>query len=134
MRRTLILAALACAAGWGQTDECKPSVWKKVKTPALSRPAIQRRPGAAGCACQMGGDFAAGLRPISTSGTFAAIGQSPSIRIACARGAAKFHAILDSYSIAHSFEVYTGTSAVAGRFQNHVMPFFSRNLCASGRC
>ena len=35
-----------------------------------------------------------------------------------------------------AFEVYHGThtSAVADRFQNHVLPFFSRNLCATGNC
>ena len=45
-------------------------------------------------------------------------------------GATKLHEILDSYGIANSFEIYSGThtSAVADRFQNHVMPFFSKNL------
>lgn len=44
--------------------------------------------------------------------------------------AIKLHAILDNYDIQNSFEVYHGThtSAVADRFQNHVMPFFSKNL------
>jgi enterochelin esterase-like enzyme len=43
----------------------------------------------------------------------------------------KLHEILDSYGIKNSFEMYSGThtSAVADRFQNHVMPFFSQNLC-----
>ncbi|MGH7578120.1 MAG: esterase, partial [Longimicrobiales bacterium] len=38
--------------------------------------------------------------------------------------------------IAHDFEVYPGThtSAVAVRFQNHVLPFFSRHLCATEPC
>jgi enterochelin esterase-like enzyme len=51
-------------------------------------------------------------------------------------GASKLHEILDSYGIANSFEVYSGThtSAVADRFQNHVMPFFSKNLCATAGC
>ncbi len=42
----------------------------------------------------------------------------------------KMHDILDSYGIKNSFEMYHGThtSAVADRFQNHVMPFFSKNL------
>lgn len=45
-------------------------------------------------------------------------------------GAAKLHEILESYGIAHRFEVYHGThtSGVAVRFQNYVMPFFSQNL------
>jgi enterochelin esterase-like enzyme len=51
-------------------------------------------------------------------------------------GAAKLHEILDSYGIANTFEVYPGThtSAVADRFQNHVMPFFSKTLCANRNC
>jgi hypothetical protein len=45
----------------------------------------------------------------------------------------KLHDALEKYSIHNSFEVYTGThtSAVADRFQNHVMPFFSAHLCDS---
>jgi enterochelin esterase-like enzyme len=48
----------------------------------------------------------------------------------------KLHEILDSYGIRNSFEIYHGThtSAVADRFQNHVMPFFSQNLCATKSC
>lgn len=49
---------------------------------------------------------------------------------------AKLHDVLDKYGIANSFEVYQGThtSAVADRFQNHVMKFFSQNLCSSSDC
>ena len=45
-------------------------------------------------------------------------------------GAQKLHEILDNYGIENSFEIYHGThtSAVADRFQNHVIPFFSKNL------
>ena len=48
----------------------------------------------------------------------------------------KLHNILDSYGIQNSFELYHGThtSAVADRFQNHVLPFFSRNLCFTKSC
>jgi enterochelin esterase-like enzyme len=48
----------------------------------------------------------------------------------------KLHEILDSYGISNSFEIYHGThtSAVSVRFQNHVMPFFSKNLCFSKSC
>jgi enterochelin esterase-like enzyme len=51
-------------------------------------------------------------------------------------GAAKLHEILDSYGVANRFEVYSGThtSALADRFQNHVLPFFSRNLCFGPDC
>ncbi|MGA2182330.1 MAG: alpha/beta fold hydrolase [Bryobacteraceae bacterium] len=46
------------------------------------------------------------------------------------------HEVLDTYGIANAFEIYHGThtSAVADRFQNHVLPFFSRNLCAGAKC
>jgi enterochelin esterase-like enzyme len=42
----------------------------------------------------------------------------------------KLHEVLDEYGIANGFEIYHGThiSAVADRFQNHVLPFFSQNL------
>ncbi len=50
--------------------------------------------------------------------------------------AAKLHDIFDKYGLANSFEIYPGThtSAVADRFQNHVLPFFSHNLCFSEGC
>ena len=48
----------------------------------------------------------------------------------------RLHDVLDKYGIAHSFEVYSGThtSRVADRFQNHVMPSFSQNLCFEANC
>ena len=51
-------------------------------------------------------------------------------------GAQKLHEILDNYGVANTFEIYHGThtSAVADRFQNHVLPFFSSNLCSSSDC
>lgn len=50
--------------------------------------------------------------------------------------AGKLHEALDKYGIANSFEVYPGThtSKVADRFQNNVMPFFSRSLCFLPGC
>ena len=49
----------------------------------------------------------------------------------------KLHDVLDKYEIKNSFEVYKGThtSRVADRFQNHVIPFFSQNMCfQQGEC
>lgn len=50
--------------------------------------------------------------------------------------ATKMHGIFDKYGIANSFEIYQGThtSAVADRFQNHVMPFFNKSLCFQSGC
>jgi enterochelin esterase-like enzyme len=48
----------------------------------------------------------------------------------------KLHDAMDKYGIANSFELYQGThtSAVAVRFQNYVLPFFSKNLCFANNC
>ena len=50
--------------------------------------------------------------------------------------ARKLHDVLDLYGISNSFQIYSGThtSAVADRFQNHVLPFMSRTLCHRGKC
>jgi len=43
----------------------------------------------------------------------------------------KVHQLFDKYGIQNGFELFHGThtSRVAFRFQNHVLPFFSKNLC-----
>ena len=60
------------------------------------------------------------------------VGDQDGLRV----DAGKLHGVLDTYGIANSFEVYQGThtSKVADRFQNHVMPFFNKNLCAQNDC
>jgi enterochelin esterase-like enzyme len=60
------------------------------------------------------------------------VGDQDGLRV----DAGKLHDILDNYGVAHSFEIYSGThtSAVADRFQNHVMPFFGKNLCSGKSC
>ena len=52
------------------------------------------------------------------------VGDQDGLRV----DAGKLHDILDTYGIANTFEIYPGThtSAVAVRFQNYVMPFFSQ--------
>jgi enterochelin esterase-like enzyme len=60
------------------------------------------------------------------------VGDQDGLRV----DAGKLHDVFDNYGIANSFEIYPGThtSAVADRFQNHVMPFFSKNLCFEANC
>ena len=60
------------------------------------------------------------------------VGDQDGLRI----DAGKLHDVFDKYGIANSFEIYPGThtSAVADRFQNHVLPFFSKNLCFEAGC
>jgi hypothetical protein len=50
--------------------------------------------------------------------------------------AGKLHDILDNHGITNTSEICSGTytSAVADRFQNHVLPFFSKNLCFTAGC
>lgn len=50
--------------------------------------------------------------------------------------AIKLHDELDRYGIPNTFEAYPGThtSAVAVRFQNQVLPFFSETLCGAEGC
>jgi S-formylglutathione hydrolase FrmB len=60
------------------------------------------------------------------------VGDQDGLRV----DAGKLHDVLDTYGIANSFEIYPGThtSAVADRFQNHLMKFFSQNLCFDAGC
>jgi enterochelin esterase-like enzyme len=60
------------------------------------------------------------------------VGDEDGLRI----DAGKLHEVFDRYGIANTFEIYHGThtSAVADRFQNHVLQFFSKNLCSTGKC
>jgi enterochelin esterase-like enzyme len=60
------------------------------------------------------------------------VGDQDGLRV----DAGKLRDALDKYGIANSFEIYEGThtSKVADRFQNHVMPFFSQNLCLKAGC
>lgn len=48
----------------------------------------------------------------------------------------KLHDALDAYGIANTFEIYSGThtSKLGERFQRHVLPFFSANLCFKADC
>ena len=60
------------------------------------------------------------------------VGDQDGLRV----DSAKLHDALNRYQIANSFEIYSGThtSKVADRFQNHVLPFFHRTLCADKAC
>jgi S-formylglutathione hydrolase FrmB len=60
------------------------------------------------------------------------VGDQDGLRV----DAGKLHDVLDTYRITNDFEVYQGThtSKVADRFQNHVIPFFSKSLCFENDC
>jgi enterochelin esterase-like enzyme len=48
----------------------------------------------------------------------------------------RLHETMNTYGIASTFEEYEGdhTNRLGDRFQNHVLPFFSRTLCLETRC
>ena len=54
------------------------------------------------------------------------VGDQDGLRV----DAGKLHDLFDQYGVVNTFEIYPGThtSDVAVRFQEHVMPFFSRTL------
>jgi S-formylglutathione hydrolase FrmB len=60
------------------------------------------------------------------------VGDQDGLRI----DAGKLHDVLDKYGISNTLQVYPGThtSAVADRFQNHILPFFSESLCFRAEC
>ena len=60
------------------------------------------------------------------------VGDQDGLRV----DAGKLHDNFDKYGITNTFEIYSGThtSKVADRFQNHVLPFFSRSLCFEANC
>ncbi|HKE55739.1 MAG TPA: alpha/beta fold hydrolase [Pyrinomonadaceae bacterium] len=60
------------------------------------------------------------------------VGDQDGLRV----DSSKLHDALAKYGVVNSFVVYSGThtSKVADRFQNHVLPFFSRNLCFQATC
>ncbi|WP_294063116.1 alpha/beta hydrolase-fold protein [Sphingomonas sp.] len=66
---------------------------------------------------------------------YRAIGLDVGDRDGLKGDAVKLHETLDRYGIANSFEIYSGdhTSDVATRFQDHVIPFFAKNLVFEAR-
>ncbi len=50
--------------------------------------------------------------------------------------AGKLRDILDNHGITNTSEICSGTctNPVADRFQNYIMPFFSKNLCSGKNC
>jgi len=62
--------------------------------------------------------------------------QSPRPNTGLGADARALREALDRYGIANTFEVYPGThtSRIAVRFQQHVLPFLHRTLCADDAC
>jgi len=120
---------LAVAAAWAPNPANPPLYLDLPTKDGVTQPEVSAKM-AANSPLAFIDQYIAGLR------TYRAISMDVGDQDGLRLDATKLHSILDSYGIANSFEIYQGThtSAVADRFQNHVMPFFSKNLCFTAGC
>jgi len=124
-----VRAQLATAAAWSPDPKNPPFYLDLPTKDGVAQPDVLAR-WAANAPLAFVDQYIANLkqyRAISMD-----VGDQDSLRI----DAGKLHDVLDKYGIANTFEIYQGThtSAVADRFQSHVIPFFSRNLCFTAEC
>ncbi|HVO08004.1 MAG TPA: alpha/beta hydrolase-fold protein [Burkholderiaceae bacterium] len=120
---------LATAAAWSP-DPGNPPLYLDLPIKAgASQPDVLAR-WAANAPLALVDQYVADLRRYR--GIAIDVGDQDGLRV----DAGRLHEILDRYGIANSFDVYPGThtSAVADRFQNHVLPFMSRTLCFQDKC
>ena len=122
-------AQLADAAAWSPNPKNPPLYLDLPVKDGAIQPAVLAK-WAANAPLAFIDQYIAGLR--SYHGVALDVGDQDGLR----GDTGTLHDVLDEYGIQHSFEVYPGThtSAVADRFQNHVVPFFSQNLCFASGC
>jgi enterochelin esterase-like enzyme len=122
-------ATLASAAAWSPNPKNPPLYLDLPTKEGAAQPDVLAK-WAANAPLAFTDQYIGGLRRYRSISLD--VGDQDGLRV----DTAKLHGILDEYGIANSFEVYSGThtSKVADRFQNHVMPFFSQNLCFESSC
>jgi len=122
-------AQLATAAAWSPNPKNPPLYLDLPTENGVARPDVLAK-WAANAPLAFVDQYIANLRQYR--GIAIDVGDQDGLRT----GATKLHEILDTYGVGNTFDVYPGThtSAVAVRFQNFVMPFFSKNLCAGNDC
>ena len=116
-------ATLASAAAWSPNPQAPPFFLDLPTKDGEPQPGVLAR-WAANAPLAIVDQHVANLR------RYTAIALDCGDRDGLRADTAELHRILDSYGIANSFELYPGdhVSAVADRMQNHVLPFFGRNL------
>jgi len=121
----LLRAQLASAAAWSPNPKAPPLY---LDLPVGDKQQQVLGEWAANAPLAFIPQYVAGLRRYNAIALD--VGDQDSLRF----DTAKLHEVMDSYGIANSFEIYPGThvSNVAFRFQDFVMPFFSRNLSFQG--
>lgn len=114
-------AQLASAAAWSPNPN-NPPLYLDLPTGA-SQPAVLAR-WAANAPLAFIDQYIRSLREYRAIGID--VGDMDNLKV----GAGQLHDILTAYGIAHDFEIYPGThtSKIAVRFQQNVLPFFSRTL------
>lgn len=122
-------AQLAAAAAWSPNPKQPPFYLDLPTKDGVPRPDVLAR-WAANAPLAFVDQHIADLR------TYRAIAMDVGDEDGLRADATTLHDVFDRYGLAHTYEVYPGThtSGVAVRFQNHVLPFFSRNLCAAQGC
>ena len=122
-------ATLASAAAWSP-DPNNPPLYLDLPTKdGVPQPEVLAR-WAANAPLAFVDQYVGNLR--TYDGIAMDVGDQDGLRV----DARRLHDVLDAYGIANAFEIYRGThtSAVADRFQNHVLPFFGGHLCAAAQC
>lgn len=122
-------AQLATAAAWSPDPKNPPLFLDLPMKDGVAQPDVLAK-WAANAPLAFMDQYIANLRQYR--GIAIDVGDQDGLRI----DTGKLHDALDKYGIANTFEVYAGThtSRVADRFQNHVLPFFSQNLCFESTC
>ncbi len=122
-------ATLASAAAWSPNPKRPPLYLDLPTQDGVAQPDVLAK-WAANAPLAFLDQYVSSLRRYD--GIAIDVGDQDGLRV----DAGTLHDVLDGYGIANRFEVYPGThtSAVADRFQNHVLPFFGTHLCAAARC
>ncbi len=124
-----VRAQLASAAAWSPDPKNPPLYLDLPVKDGVSQPDVLAR-WAANAPLAFVDQYVGNLRQLDAIAID--VGDQDGLRL----DAGKLHDVLDRYGIANEFEVYHGThtSAVADRFQNHVLRFFGRHLCFTKGC
>jgi len=122
-------AQLAAASAWSPNPKNPPLYHDLPTKDGVPRPEVLAR-WAANAPLAFIDQYIGNLR------TYRAIAMDVGNQDGLRADAAKLRDVFDTYGLVHTFEIYSGThtSKVADRFQNHVLPFFSRSLCVDRAC
>ena len=122
-------AQLAAASAWSPNPKNPPFYLDLATKDGVPRPEVLAR-WAANAPLAFVDQYISDLR------TYRAIAMDVGDEDGLRADAGKLHEVFDNYGLPNAFDIYPGThtSKVADRFQNHVLPFFSRTLCAAKGC